>query len=356
MRWIYFMAFVFAVFRAAPAVASVVGPRADMGGMDSGGGKAVVCRTWEGKISSATLLDLFEGQYLFHRPPLASREGFLAQLKEVAARFRSIDYIAFYASYAHLDSEALELFSSAIKVPGGIRLEPTDDAIPVIVPVGCGLEQAAIYNSRIDRLVLSSEIWDSFDETNRAALLLHEAIYDKLRRNSDETDSFYTRQVVSFVMSRDKLQSLVEGVPADAYLCQSSTGPSPGWTEHEANSAFYLYQSQPGSAWHFQWMLVNRLPIFVPFSETEDPASLPASPSTDQLAGADRYSGMAFEAFWSGAPRRDLEVNPGWISSVRVSFDPNGGDSLIHMEVGFHRSGESEERTRYLPVVCWPKP
>lgn len=318
------------------------------GGVDSGGGKSIVCRNPEGKISSATLLDLFEGKYLFKREPLSNQDKFEDQFQAAAARIRDANTNAYVTYLRYLGVDGMQMFRSTIFLPKDIKLEPTDDAVQVIVPIGCKVEQAAAFNTRLDRLILDSEIWESFDETNRAALLLHEVLYDNLRRKADERDSFYTRQVVSFVMSLPQLPKVDNGVPDSAYFCQSFSSKG----ERKPNSAFYVYESPQGD-WVYQWIYVNRAPVFAPAIGIMRPDG---EISLAQLVGAAPYMGNgSFRAVWAGTPGRGSAVDPGWVNYMRLSQDPQDKEHRLKLNVGFHRSGETGDEMEFNQVQCWPK-
>ncbi len=316
------------------------------GGVDSEGGKAIVCRNPNREIRSAELLDLFEGRILYQREPLPSNQSFPDQLKVVADRVQKIKPWSLYLVDVH--RSAYEMFHYATMLPKGVRLGPTDDAIQVIIPEGCGIEQAASYNTRLQRLIIDSEIWEKFDEVNRTSLIMHETIYDALRRSSDEKDSFYTRQVVSYIMSKADLPSPWDGVPKTAYSCVTT----PGHSSYPI-SWFYLYQDQ-AKHFVFQWIMVNKLPTFLPtfvrFAWGGNDGY-----SMDQLTGATSYKGNNFTEGSNGTVGdSNLAVIVGWDFNLRISYDAKTDNGKIRFGILLHRPGESGDNENYLPVQCGP--
>ena len=53
---------------------------AELGGMEGGGGKSVVCRNPDGSIKSAEILDLFEGRTIYQLPYNESPKNWQAQV------------------------------------------------------------------------------------------------------------------------------------------------------------------------------------------------------------------------------------------------------------------------------------
>jgi hypothetical protein len=304
---------------------------AERGGVDSGGGKAIVCRDTSGRIQSAELLDLFEGRVLFKREALESNADYATQLADITARFK--DQTAGGAPYLdQLGGRVQTIFTTDSLIPQGMVLEPTDDAIQIIVPRGCKLEQAASYNTRLQRLFVDSEIWASMNETNRAALILHEALYDGFRLYADEVDSFYTRQVVSLVMSMTSLPSPVDGLPKDAYLCGDYIGAT----------KFFIYDRADGEV-GIQWLSVNKLPIFVPTKNVILGAkgritAAEISSGKKNSASPDIHLAVKFNV-GAGSP-----VNSGWAQNFYAGYSHN---HVWHYFQLFRpgQSGDSSYRT-----------
>lgn len=66
--------------------------------------------------------------------------------------------------------------------------------------------QAAIFSADEKSLVIDLSTWEKMDETNKAALILHEAIYSILRKAGQESSSYFTRKLVSHLFSDIQLR------------------------------------------------------------------------------------------------------------------------------------------------------
>ncbi len=312
--------------------------RANAGGVDSGGGKTVVCRDGAGKITSAELLDLWEGRSgIFSggpRIPLPNDKEFREQLREVTDRMPT--------GYGVLH-DAFKLFDGTTFLQRGQRLEPSNDALPVLSPpVGCQFEQAAAYNLRLQRLFFDSEIWSSLDDTNRAALILHETIYDRLRKWADEKNSFYTRQVISYLFANREISDPSDNLPSQFYLC------SVEGSEGISISTFFLFQGT-GSKIVLQPQTINRVPLFA--KSVEELSFYPgAELSIDQLVGAADIIREEASYRWGMLIGANGPATMGWIQELRSAVEPN--TKRIKLEVAYYRPGESRLNVPAFPVTC----
>lgn len=157
------------------------------------GGYSVVCRDQvTKKITSAEILDIFEGRNLhyleYSNNPVLKMEDFvnysLNYLEGVNKHFRNA-----------VSDEVKKLEAKIIYIPDNLVLEPTNDAFPTLGRKDCKFEQLATYTDD-NKLYVSKEIYSALDELNKAALRLHEAIYI-IARKSDQKDSKNTRVIVS---------------------------------------------------------------------------------------------------------------------------------------------------------------
>lgn len=175
------------------------------GGMEGGGGKSVVCRNPDGTIRTAEVLDLYESRTVFGLPYQESPVPWRRQAIEI-----------FEASGIRTDigqtppSSIYDWFQNASShlhfLPDGTSLKPIDDSLEVIVPKGCLIEQTANYqNDR--RILVSTEIWNALSETQRAALLIHEAAYRHLRAEG-EKDSRRARHFTAHIVSGNKIEEV----------------------------------------------------------------------------------------------------------------------------------------------------
>lgn len=183
-------------------LASASASFAKAGGMEGGGGKSVVCRSSSGKIRSAEVLDLFEGRAVYQ---LSYKE------KSTPWKTQGTNIIRTSGVPTWTDpAEIAVWFDNASKnlviLPKGVALQPVDDSLePIIPPKGCSVEQTVNYQSD-NRILVNGEIWAAMSETQKAALVLHEATYRHLR-NYSETDSRRARHFVAYLFSGGTVQN-----------------------------------------------------------------------------------------------------------------------------------------------------
>ena len=190
-------------------------PFVEAGVDSSGGGTAVVCRDGNHAISRIELLDLFEGRSVYGLTYVNNTDTTDDQI-----------FAVYEKAATTMVQPQIDLFSALTRVrriakilPQGTHLSAINDAYPIVLPDGCRLEQFASY---IDDGVLSidAELWDAADQTNRAALYLHEAVY-RLARGEGATDSRFSRRVVSYLFSTTILDPVIDGIPANARWCET---------------------------------------------------------------------------------------------------------------------------------------
>lgn|GEM_PF-6264158 len=213
---------------------------ANAGGLDGGGGNAVVCKNGK-KIKSVELLDLNEARAIHGLKVKQSNEAYLKQALKLAS-----DYSENSAAQALVSKDDLELVAEKMQFLPGASLSTLNDSNHIAVPKGCTVQQLAIY--REGKLYINKDLWDRLNPTNRAALLFHEALYTKLRISKGEKDSLRTRHFVGALFSGVRLPAAspyenihpaLPGNPrAGGYLaCGSDSLPVPG----ENKYAFNLY-------------------------------------------------------------------------------------------------------------------
>ena len=98
-----------------------------------------------------------------------------------------------------------------------------------------------------DTVYFDQEIFDHMDDTNKAALILHESFYKLLRRDSSELNSLRTRRSVGLAMSGSRIPSLREFVDSHAHMeCRNNAN------RKENLNVFFLVdafsQNQDGTA------------------------------------------------------------------------------------------------------------
>ncbi|MBS1971021.1 MAG: hypothetical protein JSU04_11975 [Bdellovibrionales bacterium] len=158
------------------------------GAISGGGGKGVVCRDPSGAIASAQTLDIYEGRVLYGlNIPVFNKVTMETQLNHA--------FGVIPKSVRPLIEGYAKSVQQNMRLVHGVELQPVDDALVVALPQGCQAEQLANYFSDTNILV-NGDIWDRMTESNRAALILHEAVY-KAARLYGATDSQRSRHVVA---------------------------------------------------------------------------------------------------------------------------------------------------------------
>jgi hypothetical protein len=162
------------------------------GGKEGGnGGHSVVCRDESEQILSVETLDLFEGRQLGRAYSDGKADDMLALALE---RLKT-----FPGHYQQIVDE-LALVKRVMSFVGSdVELELTQDALPILRKKGCSFEQLASYTDD-GHLLVSKEIFDSLSGADKAAILLHEAIYS-LDRKLGATDSTRTRRIVGVLLA-----------------------------------------------------------------------------------------------------------------------------------------------------------
>lgn len=167
------------------------------------GGYSVVCRNDNGQITSAELLDIYEGRVIYKKN-YAVNLNTVEELIQIA-RHNLIGHGVFLAK---LDKELKIVTENIYFIPEGNELEPTDDAFPPIKKKGCKFEQLANFQDS-GELLISEEIYNHLDNINKAALFLHEAIYSYRRKALAEETSVNTRKLVAQLLATNPDEKII---------------------------------------------------------------------------------------------------------------------------------------------------
>ena len=195
------------------------------GGESGGGGNAVVCKDELGKIESVELLDLFEGRTtegleytdkLEMKIALQKSVDKLDQAlspKELSQTYIAYPYWIFKGGTGLLPvMEYANHFDSLFRVlPDDTGLPPLDDSHEIVVPKKCKIERLALYQG--SKILLDGSLWKKMNNINKAALILHEALYKYDRQLKGAKDSRNARKIVAKFMSNQKLENVLDGVP-----------------------------------------------------------------------------------------------------------------------------------------------
>ena len=219
-----------------------------VGGIDGGGGNAVVCYDDQDQIESVEMLDLYEGKILYSRLFSELEVSFQQKIEELSnAIYGAGNFDIFNFRYSQVESGLKFL-------PAGVRLKEIQDSSHIFIPPSCKIEQLANYYNDQNIFVVS-DFYSKMDDLNKFALLLHETIYS-LERDNGVTNSRYARRVVSHLLSDN---FIIENVYEDIdnrndYICTtndfSNIGNSP------RSTVFYASEESP-YLWKFKFTKVN---------------------------------------------------------------------------------------------------
>lgn len=184
-------------------------------GNEGGGGYAVVCRDNQNEITNVKMLDLYEAEYAYQVNVWNKSNDTKAIVNEAFNKLNnSMDQ-----ADVHLLPIVNRIYKIARFVPKVAKPATIDDVDPIIIPTECSMEQVALYVND-ELLLIDLEVWEMMDNTNKAALYIHEAVY-RLERYSGAKSSRRARKVVAHTFSDHVLENLREGIPGDAIWCQA---------------------------------------------------------------------------------------------------------------------------------------
>lgn len=194
----------------------------DKGGVDSGGGGALLCA--DGKTE---LLDLWEGEALYNLNITRSNEAVITQFNRAVEKLGSYDS----ALPAEITAIAHKLFSEKESLKAGMELEPPRDANTNYKKAGCTLTGMMFYDRLKQKLVIDEKHFGKLkSNTDIAAGMVHEAWYYVVRKNQSAKnpvkDSVNSRKLVACLFSDSTtcLQESIKTVSAKTfYSCKSET-------------------------------------------------------------------------------------------------------------------------------------
>lgn len=237
------------------------------GPQGSGGGKGVVCHDASGNVQSVELLDLWEAREVYGRPAMISNAPVADQVKNgIEALKYSIQTKVgpvlepgdadHFLTEPELLARGLtanaQLFmsnSNEIHHVRGQKLTPTDDSFENMQPTGnCDIEQLVDYLDSLTEpiILVNQDLLDHMNNTNLAALYLHEGYYRYLRGNNylylsyRETNSVRTRRAIGYVFAGNKFGSLEALIGKDYVHCEGRD------KSYSNQSEVYFYGEKDG--------------------------------------------------------------------------------------------------------------
>lgn len=247
------------------------------GGIGDGGGQGVVCRDDNGTVLSATLLDIFEAKnYFLLNIVTPSKQTYLDIATDYAAYLdsaipsndpsseevitvggtskSSFDVgggflLSHLEKSTRLKNEVQKIDQTKMLVPIEASIPTVGDSTPRVLPTkkGCQIEQIALYVDGVNEVRFSEIIWMNLSETDKAALLIHEALYKQLRQFGD-TNSDRTRKIVAHLFGGTSFQWIFNDVPESFLSC---------WTTDSAHSFHFVVHSADTNSVTAQFLTWN---------------------------------------------------------------------------------------------------
>lgn len=296
------------------------------GGVTVGnGGNSVICKDSLAQVTKAEIFDLYEGRVLKGLSFKESSTPYLDQARGIALNLSRVMNLL-------PDNEGgpVNLLEENIKhlvfLPSGTGLKPVPDGAEFILPKGCELTQTANFHD-FEHIYVDSDIWSILSETQKAALLIHETVYEFLR----DTGPKGSAVEVNSIRARRAVALLFAGVQfINTKNFESSSGQNPvrcstdeALEADRPSSFFYIYPQQDGRV-TFQFLQFRDRQVITRTSLTSVPTNISAWPKrqTDQpfsasgdldsLIDSDSYIGVDW---WPNSPQhnrifvRDLDGN-----------------------------------------------
>jgi hypothetical protein len=167
------------------------------------GGGAVVCRDANDQITSAQVLDLYEGTAILGMKFIAS-SSYESSIKEVLDKVMTYqkDYGALLATESNFIVDSIRNNGNKVLLVSD-KLERVNDSYHLALPANCKIEQAAVRLTKEQSTafggvlyMINKGIWNAFDDTNKAAIILHEAVY----KISEKSNSLGSRAIVREIL------------------------------------------------------------------------------------------------------------------------------------------------------------
>jgi hypothetical protein len=214
-------------------------------GNESGGAMGVVCREPSGAVKSVELLDLWEARKVYGRRLVSSNASVEKQVEDGLQNLKHAINPDGYALgndcgshstgpdcvtgaeaiYLQLKWDADRfLYNGNPPLPQfrrlrGVNLKLTDDSFELVTPKDCEIEQLVRYIDTTygGEVLINQDLLDEMDNTNLAALYLHEVFYAMLR--SEEKSSIRVRRAIGLMASGYRFKPWESLLPREYYDC-----------------------------------------------------------------------------------------------------------------------------------------
>jgi hypothetical protein len=200
------------------------------GGTDGGGGSAVNCEPRleigyeivNGKVKVVSkydpstegsalshdrkyeLTDLWEAEYGYgpfrNQKRKTSFDAVNSTKKQIETALERLESVN--PQFGQLTRQAMTVVqANIIQLSDGDEVLPPEDTDIRYMKKGCHLVGLGAYSDRENNLVIDPEVWKALSRTDRAAFLMHEAIYKVLRDTQHDDSSWRTRRIVGYLFS-----------------------------------------------------------------------------------------------------------------------------------------------------------
>lgn len=225
--------FIFLALIALVPLVSYADPTAVLRAEEASSAVGVVCNSAQGAIESVELLDLYEGREVYGFT-IEEQESLEEALSEVREKWNVVfkDVKGITTPSAQLD----EALASMTLADSEVKWETVESQPLITIAQGCFLERIA-HRPDSSTLQLNKKLWTAMNDTQRAAVLVHEALlaHDNSLKTSDEQR---IRKIVALLFSTQPLNSLTDGIPDDANECTAFN------VKDSANVAFHFFKFQ----------------------------------------------------------------------------------------------------------------
>lgn len=144
------------------------------------GGDVVVCRNATNQITSIEALDIYEGRVRW-RIEFDLGDSSLSPLEKVELALSRLDRVSPIRAQRYL--EKAQQFEANALFLDNVELLDIPDSNHLVFPKNCKVEQIIVQRTpRFPddrRYHVSNDLWKLLDSTNKAALILHEIIYEE---------------------------------------------------------------------------------------------------------------------------------------------------------------------------------
>lgn len=193
---------------------SVQGPYALAGAKEGGGGGAWVCRDSYGQLVWAKLVDLFEAQEEFGLTLGSYQGSYESAVDEVRNRLSASTFGSLYSIPQYMDR--LNYLKASPQITYTHNTIPViGDALYFLIPPASECTQGSVqyeqvvnYRSDTD-IEVQADLFSSLPEIDKAALVVHEAVYALRRDSQKDTNSVVSRRIVGLAFSTMTVKELV---------------------------------------------------------------------------------------------------------------------------------------------------